>query len=158
MATNLNKSYKYDHNKFVERQKNLLMLQERRNEEGGSKDKPKVRDKISDGWAVTGKSNGSSFVYRPDGMLPGHSRPQTSENINRSNLEALYEKFVGLKPSQDDIEKLKKNRTSRDDKKQNHNRLFSAVENQNNNTILNNFLKRGDPAVPQKNKSSIIEK
>lgn len=88
MATNLNKSYKYDHNKFVERQKNLLMMQERRNDEGGSKDKAKGRDKISDGWAVTGKSNGSSFVYRPDG-LPVNSRPQTSENNNRSNLEAL---------------------------------------------------------------------
>lgn len=132
-------------------------MQERRNDEGGSKDKAKARDKISDGWAVTGKSNGSSFVYRPDG-LPVNSRPQTSENVNRSNLEALQEKFVGLKPSQDDIEKLKKSRTSRDDKNKINNRLFSANENQNNNTILNNFLKRGDPAVPQKNKSSIIEK
>jgi len=60
MSTNLNKSYKYDHNKFVERQKNLLMLQERRNDDTGSREKKK--EKIADGWAVTGKSNGSSFV------------------------------------------------------------------------------------------------
>lgn len=60
MSTNLNKSYKYDHNKFVERQKNLLMLQERRNDDTGSREKKK--EKISEGWAVTGKSNGSSFV------------------------------------------------------------------------------------------------
>jgi len=56
---------------------------------------------------------------------------------------------------------LKKNRTTRDDKKSNisNNNLFVASDNQNNNTILNNFLKRGENvSVPQKNKSSIIEK
>lgn len=132
------------------------MLQERRNDDGGSREKVKSKDKISDGWAVTGRSNGSSFVYKPEG-LPINSRPQTSDQNNRSNLEALYEKFVGLKPSVEDIEKLKKNRTVREEKKPS--RLFSATDNQNNNAILNNFLKRGENvSVPQKNKSSIIEK
>lgn len=132
------------------------MLQERRNDEGGSREKIKTKEKISDGWAVTGRSNGSSFVYKPEG-LQINSRPQTSEHNNKTNLEALYEKFVGLKPSADDLEKLKKNRTVREEKKPS--RLFSATENQNNNAILNNFLKRGEVvAVPQKNKSSIIEK
>lgn len=36
------------------------MLQERRNDDTGSREKKK--EKISEGWAVTGKSNGSSFV------------------------------------------------------------------------------------------------
>jgi len=36
------------------------MLQERRNDDTGSREKKK--EKIAEGWAVTGKSNGSSFV------------------------------------------------------------------------------------------------
>jgi len=37
-------------------------MQEKRNEDSGSREKIKSKDKIVDGWAVTGKSNGSSFV------------------------------------------------------------------------------------------------
>jgi len=69
-------------------------------------------------------------------------RPQTSKNNeNISNLEKLYEKFVGYRPNKEEIEKLTN--------KSKENNLFKKSISKNNfnnndysNIILNNFMKK----------------
>jgi len=75
-------------------------------------------------WEVTGKSKASSFVYKNDHSILNNVRPQTTEQNTRNNLELLYEKFVGLKPSADDLDKLKKSRNSKDLVKKSSSRIF----------------------------------
>lgn len=76
----------------------------------------------------------------------------SSESNRKTNMELLYEKFVGIKPTNKDLEKLKRT----NDMPMNYkstNKIVNAF-NEKNNIILNNFMRKDN----KKNKENESDK